>query len=300
MPIRHMNFVCNFLIYEGIKMKKIVLISLFLAGFLSGIGALMVSKFDVRIVSFFKKKKPRLEKVHRVAVLMPVLHPSLEQIKQGFIDTLKKSMENSCEIDVYNANGDRTLMRSQVEEIIAKNYDLIFPIATQPTQMAKEITTKKHTLIPIVFGAVNKPVKLGLVKSLSSSGNHLTGVTETIDHEKQFTLLLKLKPSVKNVLLLYNPSQGSGLESDKNLVKNILDKKGITLKTLEVFQTNEIFSKVSSQLQEIDALLVLKDNTVVPAMDALVKLCNRNNVTLVTSDLDSCDKGAAFSLGVRE
>lgn len=47
-------------------------------------------------------------------------------------------------------------------------------------------------------------------------------------------------------------------------------------------------------------ILVLKDNTVVSAIDSLIKLCNQYGITLLATDLDSVDKGAALAFGVKE
>ncbi len=49
-----------------------------------------------------------------------------------------------------------------------------------------------------------------------------------------------------------------------------------------------------------DALIVLKDNTIVSGLDVLVKLCDRHRIPLMASDLDSPDRGAAFGYGVYE
>jgi len=69
---------------------------------------------------------------------------------------------------------------------------------------------------------------------------------------------------------------------------------------VEAFQTNELLAKVSPFMERADSVIVLKDNTVVAGLDVLVKLCNRYQVPLMASDLDSPDKGAAFGYGVYE
>jgi putative ABC transport system substrate-binding protein len=53
-------------------------------------------------------------------------------------------------------------------------------------------------------------------------------------------------------------------------------------------------------LSGVDVVLVLKDNTIVSALDALVRLCNRYGITLYASDLNSGEKGAALAFGVVE
>jgi putative ABC transport system substrate-binding protein len=114
------------------------------------------------------------------------------------------------------------------------------------------------------------------------------------------SLLKQLKPEVKKVLLIYNPTQGRGLEMDKQEVERILDGQQIQLRTIEVCCAGEIYAKLSAFITDADVVLVLKDNTVVSGIDAVVKLCNQHHVTLMCTDLDSSKKGAALSFGVYE
>ncbi len=240
------------------------------------------------------------ETTKRIAIVTPVTHPSLEQIQEGFITTLEQNKNYSYAFDVFNANGKETLLRAQTEEVASKDYDLIFTIAAHPTCVAKEILTKRQKTTPLVFGAVANPVGLGIVPSETQPGSFITGVTESIDHQKQLDALLSLKPAIKQILLVYNPAQGAGLENNKDVIAKILQEKNIGLTCAQVYTVNEIQAKVAGLIPGHDALLVLKDNTVVPAMPCLAQLCSRHNVILCSSDLDSSKHGAMFSFGVHE
>lgn len=237
-------------------------------------------------------------KPFKVAVFTPSTHPSLEKIQEGFCDGLVKKYGLNCSFDVYNANGNRTLMHAQAEEIVQNSYDLIFTIGAMTTQMAKEVSLKKHNLTPIVFGLVARPEKLNLVESREKSGNHLTGLTADPDYHFQMNMLHFLKPDIKKILLVYDPTQSSGLEYDKNVVEEILTNLGISLTAVEVYKTNEVYSKISALVDTVDAVLIFKDNTVVSSIDSLIKLCNRAGVPLCTTDLDSVPKGAAIGFSV--
>ncbi len=75
---------------------------------------------------------------------------------------------------------------------------------------------------------------------------------------------------------------------------------GIKLKTVEIFKTNEILLKTAPFIEEADAVLVIKDNTVVSGLDVLVKLCDQKGKLLIASDLDSADRGVPYAYGVSE
>lgn len=229
----------------------------------------------------------------KIAILTPVSHPSLEQSEKGFKERIEAKYPGACEFVTYNAQGNKTLMRSEVEEIARKKYDLVFTIATSPSQMTKEVFVTKGIKTPIVFTCVNDPEGFGIV------GENITGVKEMLQFDEELAALLQYKPQIQRLLVIYNPAE-LGLHKDIVQIRQILKQKAIELVTLEVFQTNELLSKVPTALANVDAVVVLKDNTIVSGLDVLVKLCNSHQVPLMASDLDSPARGAAFGYGVYE
>lgn len=234
--------------------------------------------------------------VYRVAILLPVSHPSLEEIKQGFIDTITQKL--TVMYDVYNANGDRMLLRNQAEHIVQKNYDLVFTIATGPALIMKEVTAQRGSALPIVASAVEDPVGIQLIKSMTNSHNNVTTVTQRDEFEKQIETLLFLKPKTKNILLVYHPA--TQFERIKIIIEKICQSHKIGLNTLPIFTLNDISQKVPHLLAANDTLLVLKDNLVVSGIEGLITICNRAQITLYVSDLNSVDKGAALGFAIRE
>ncbi|HLB52404.1 MAG TPA: ABC transporter substrate-binding protein [Chlamydiales bacterium] len=234
-----------------------------------------------------------------IAILTPVTHPSLEQIEKGFKETVETTSPGKYQFVTYNAQGNKILMRGEIEEIAQKRYPLVFTIGTLSSQMTKEVFTKKGLDTPIVFTCVNDPVGASIVQSEQSPGGHITGVKELVDFRKELDLVLHYKPDIHRVLLVLNPME-PGIAKDSENVRTILKEKGIELITVEVFQTNEFMTKVSPFMKKADAVLVLKDNTVVSGLDPLIKLCNQYHIPLMASDLDSPDRGTAFGYGVHE
>jgi putative ABC transport system substrate-binding protein len=234
-----------------------------------------------------------------IAILTPVTHPSLEQVEKGIIQTMEALSPGRYEFFTYNAAGNKTLMRSELEEIARKDYALLFTIATAPSQMATELFSKRGLSTPIVFTCVNDPVGFNIVKSEETPGGTVTGVKELVNFPAELNALLQFKPSIKTILLVYDPSI-PGLQKDQKQIEDILKEKDIRLITVETFQSNEIKAKATPFIDQADALLVLKDNTVVAGLDALIKLCDKHQVPLMTSELDSPGRGAAFGYGVLE
>jgi putative ABC transport system substrate-binding protein len=235
-----------------------------------------------------------------IALCAPAVHPAMEDIFKGFKETIRKESNKKYAFTEYNANGNKTLLRGQADEILSAGYDLVFTIGATCSQTAFELSRKKNDDLPIVFSAIDDPVGMGIVASMESSGNNVTGVISTSLYQEQIDALLLLKPSTQNILLVYDPAHGSGLEKEKTILQELLRTRNINLHAVEISNANEIMQKVSSVLESIDVILILTDHTAVTGVPTLVTLCNRYGITLYASDLNSGHKGAALSFGVLE
>ncbi len=236
---------------------------------------------------------------YRVAILLPVSHPALEEIQQGFIDELSKQVAISY--DIYNGNGDRILMRSQADQTIQKNYDLVCAITTPVSLICKEVFSQRKSSIPVVCCAVSEnPVEIGLVESLEHSGNNVVVVSDHYDFDQQLNVLLRLHPT-KTLIVPYYPSPG--LEKQTEQLRIVCEKFGIALITTKIYATHELFTRVDALLSAHNndaVIMVLKDNLVVSGIEALVALARRKHTPLYVSDLNSVDKGAVLGFGVFE
>ncbi len=244
----------------------------------------------------YYKQTPTQKQV-RIAILTPTTHPALQEIEQGFKETLQKLSSKPYTFTTFNANGNKTLLRAQAEEIILGNYQLIFTIGAGCSQTIAELLRKKGVHTPHLFGAIDSHAFAASLRDMNASS---TGVYVVVDYKPTIDILHELKPTTKNILLVYDPTHGTGLEKYKKELADYVKKFGMTLHSSEIYQTNEIQQKVAALLPSMDAVLVLIDNSVVAGIDALVTLCNRYGVTLVASDLASGKKGAALARGITE
>lgn len=270
-------------------MKKLLVIIAILA--CSVIGLIYLNRV--------KKASIPSPQSYSIAIFTPASHPALEEIEQGFKETLLKA-GGAYSFTIFNANGNKTLQRAQAEEIMNQKFDLVFTIGTSCAQLAYEVAKKKGNVTPQIFCEVDDPVGLHIVESLMSSGNQSTGIMEGANYEKQLVLLQKIKPATKKILLAYDPTHGRGLEKDKIVIQKILNRLGIELQAVEIAQSNEISQKIPGLLEGVDVILILKDNTLVSGIDGLITLANRHGITLLASDLNSGEKGAALAFGYAE
>ncbi len=230
-----------------------------------------------------------------VYIISPAVHPSLEKIEQGVIKSLTES-GIPFKTTSLNANGQKQLLLAQTQEAVSANPDIIVTIGKNATQLTQETLKKRGSKTPHIFAAVSGPKESGL----DYNPHGFTGVVEQCDYALSAQMIAYLAPQVKSVLLVYDPTQGGGLQGEKEALQQALQKRNIALAPLEIFNAHEIRPKASSMITAHNAIVVLKDNTTVASVDVLIKLCEEYKKPLIVHDLDSVDKGAALGFGSEE
>lgn len=230
-----------------------------------------------------------------IIIISPTIHPSIEKIEEGIVASIKKDIPGA-NISVMNANGKQTLLLAQIQEAVNTKPDAIVTIASQPTQLARELLKKRGSSIPLIFTGVTSPQTVGL----TYHPQELTGISDKPDYMFTSKMLHHLAPNIRSLLLVYNPTESSSLEQERIELELALRTQGIELTPLEIFQTSEIAQKTKNLITKHDAVIILKDNSVASGLDALAKLCDQHGKLLIAHDLDSADRGAGLSFGIFE
>jgi putative ABC transport system substrate-binding protein len=102
------------------------------------------------------------------------------------------------------AEGQYDRLPAMISELLQRHVAVIAALGTPSALAAKTATT----MIPIVFGVSEDPVKLGLVASVARPGGNSTGASYPLSElgAKQLGLLRELVPAAGSVGLLVNPS----------------------------------------------------------------------------------------------
>ncbi len=234
----------------------------------------------------------------RVALLVPAVHPSMDQIEQGFKEMLSKTFPHAS-IDVFNAGGNKVLMKGQAEEMIAKQYDCVCAVGTGASQMLKASINKRYinesVILPLFFVAVSDPTRAGLL----DDHKMVTGITDGYDYNDQIGLLMEIE-KVKKPMIVYDVNASQSFESEIEKIKEAFKKYNVLVDVLPITSVNEVQNKIIGFLDNHDLIMTLTDHVICSAMDVLIKICNQKGITLFTSELDSNYKGAALSYGVNE
>ena len=158
------------------------------------------------------------------------------------------------------------------------------------------------TTIPIVFLAVDDPVKLGLVASLNRPGGNLTGVNFVVGElgSKQLGLLHELVPAATRVGLLVNPNN-PGTEPVMKDVTAAAPTIGLQIDVVQVSDSREIEAAFATLVRnKADALLVGPDALLVTRRLQLAILAARHTIPAVYNVRDYPEAGGLMSYGTSQ
>lgn len=235
----------------------------------------------------------------KIGITQIVTHPALDANRQGFIDQLAKEgfvEGENVQYDFRNPEGDMSLAASIAQKFVSEKVDMILAIATPTAQAC--VNAVKDTDIPVVFGAVTDPVSAGLVDSWEQPGGQVTGISDWADVGAQIQLILDIVPEVKKIGVIYNSGEtNSKVQVDE--LKKVAQYLGIA-KVVEAnaATTANVMGAAQSLMGRVDAVWVPTDNTVVSAFEAVVKVCEDNQVPVFAADTATVKRGAIGTPGI--
>ncbi|WP_420264552.1 ABC transporter substrate-binding protein [Candidatus Magnetominusculus dajiuhuensis] len=233
----------------------------------------------------------------KIGITQIATNPGIDAIRDGFLSQMKKmGYEENVNVKYIqtNAQGDNSAAQSIAKSFVNEKVDLIFSITTPSSQMCAQAI--KGTTIPLIFGAVTDPVAAGLVKSLDKPEFNITGTSDKWPIEAQFDLLLRLVPGVKTVGIIHNPGETNS-ESNMKEVEAVCAKKNLKTVRVAVSNTSEVYSAAGSLVGRCDAIYVPADNTVISAMESVVKVSEKNKIPLLPGVSSGVATGGFGTIG---
>lgn len=239
--------------------------------------------------------EPAPEQV-RIGVVQFAEHPSLDQARQGFLDSLSEAgyiEGQNLQVDYQNAQGDVATCSTIANKFVGDQADLILAIATPAAQAAAEATKD----IPILITAVTDPVVAGLVEGLENPGTNVTGTSDMNPVDLQLGLVKEIVPDAENVGIIYNSSEANS-NVQVEMAREAVADLGLNIVEAVATNTAEVQQAAQSLVGKVDAIYVPTDNTVVAALDAVVQVAEQNDIPLIVGEGDSVRKGGLATVGI--
>ncbi len=232
-----------------------------------------------------------------ISISQFVDHPALNAVLKGFQDDLA---ENGItpQYKIYNANGNMATAGQITSQIISDNPDMIVAIATPSAQACARIYEKNLNMaaIPMVFTAITDPLAAGLVSNYEMPGKSITGVSNRLPMDKHMEMVLRFLPDLKKLGVLYNSGEVNSVSNVKR-IKEAATDLGFEIVDAPVTNTADVYQAAQSLVGKVDAFYVPTDNTVISALESVIKVSEQVDIPLFTADTDSVKRGAIAAMG---
>jgi putative tryptophan/tyrosine transport system substrate-binding protein len=232
-----------------------------------------------------------------IGLLTPVLQ--IEEHLRGF----QQGLQHAGFVDGDNVS---ILYRSSENEMdrfpalaidLARRGVAVIVAASQQAAFAAKDATKT---IPILFIAVEDPVKLGLVASLARPDGNLTGVnilaTELV--AKRLALLRELLPAAARVAVLVDPANKTIAEPTLQGVESAARAMALQIQVLNASNGREIGEAFAAiERERPDALFVSIGLLFTARRVQLATLAARHMVPMISGNRQITEAGGLMSYG---
>ncbi len=109
-------------------------------------------------------------------------------------------------------------------------------------------------------------------------------------------LILAIVPSVKKIGTLFNAGESNSVFLAEKL-KEACDAKGIEVVEKTVATSADVLAAAQSLIGQVDAIWVGTDNTVVSGLEALIGVCEDNDIPFFPADEPSIERSGIAAYG---
>ena len=228
----------------------------------------------------------------RVAVVQPLTHTSLNQIRDTIVSKLEAS-DIDFEIVTKNAEGDSAALSTILENVKNDGVDILVPIATSTAQSAKMVFD--GTDVSVVFAAVSDPVAAGLT---GDDCRFITGVSNNIPAAEIVNLISDFQPDYKLIGFLYTSSETNSV-STINAAKAYCDANGIAYEEVSIANLSELQTAVETLISKgVDALYTGNDNYIASAMSTYIDVAYEYGIPVYCGADSMVADGGFATIGV--
>jgi putative tryptophan/tyrosine transport system substrate-binding protein len=238
---------------------------------------------------------------------MPVigfLDPGSSETSARKLAGFLKGLNSTGYIDGKNVSIDYHWLEGRYDRVPGVLADLVRKrvavIAIPGFQVAALAAKAATTTIPIVFGAAEDPVELGLVANLAHPGGNTTGTNSFVQEigAKRLRLLHELVPKAVRVAVLVNPSNASATEITLHDMQVAAPLIGVQTQTLRASTIGEINAAFAVPARDRpDALFVAPDGFLNSRGVQLAILAARERIPSSYTNRETVAAGGLMSYG---
>jgi ABC-type uncharacterized transport system substrate-binding protein len=218
----------------------------------------------------------------RVAVLMSAQVSEYQEALKGFRETAAHEI-----VAVYDMDGDTDRGRKYLAEIETKvKPDLILAVGIWALQVAMA----RPTAVPIVYAMVLNPPSV-----LGPAAKNVTGASMNVPVEQPIRLFKQLGPNIKRIGIIFNHAKTGYLV---RRAQTVAREEGLELITREISSAKDVVGALESFQDEIDALWIVPDETVLSqaVVQQMLLFSYRRKIPLLGLSDRHAQMGAVFAM----
>ncbi|MGB5444406.1 MAG: ABC transporter substrate-binding protein [Psychromonas sp.] len=229
-----------------------------------------------------------------VATTAIVEHPALDAVRYGILEVLNENgySGDNLKFTFESAQGQPAIAAQIARKMVGDEPDIIVAIATPSAQAA--VSASKT--IPVVFSVVTDPLGAKIVPSLTQPGANVTGLSDMINAQQHLSLIKEFVPGIKKLGVPYNPGETNSVSIIKALKAAATDM-GITVIESPAPKSSDVMIATKQLVGKVDAIYCPTDNTIISALESVIKVGIDAQVPVFASDTDSVVRGAIAAIG---
>jgi len=191
------------------------------------------------------------------------------------------------------ADGKYERLPSLLDELIRLAPDVLVTAGPRPAMLVKDATKT----LPVVAIAVDDPVQMGLIASLTRPGGNVTGISAAFDGilQKRLQLLKDIFPTARRFAVLFHPDTASP-EGLARAVPGWQQSLGVALQLVETRGPDDFDSAFASMARErVNAVAILADAMIWTQRARLGDLCVKYRLPSIWGGAAYLDAGGLLS-----
>ena len=229
-----------------------------------------------------------------VATTAIVEHPALDAVRDGIKSVLDENGFKGDELKFTyeSAQGQPAIAAQIARKMVGDQPDVIVAIATPSAQAAVSVSRN----IPVVFSAVTDPLGAKLVPSLKQPGGNVTGLSDMVNVKQHLALIKEFVPNLKKVGVPYNPGEANSVSTVAAL-KVAAAEMGIEIIESAAPKSSDVMIATKQLVGKVDAIYCPIDNTIISAVESVVKVGIDAQIPVFAGDTDTVKRGAVAAVG---
>ncbi len=229
-----------------------------------------------------------------VATTAIVEHPALDAVRDGIKEVLNENgyRGEQFKFTYESAQGQPAIAAQIARKMVGDQPDVIVAIATPSAQAA----VSASRTIPVVFSVVTDPLGAKIVPSLTQPGGNVTGLSDMVNAQQQLALIKEFMPGLKTLGVPYNPGESNSVSIIKALQAEA-QSLGITVIESAAPKSSDVMIASKQLVGKVDAIYCPTDNTIISALESVIKVGIDAQIPVFASDTDSVKRGAIAAIG---